>query len=44
MIVLIGPMLDIIATLFEPIRFIPFDIKKPGMTVAITANKSPYQT
>ena len=35
-------MLEIIATLFEPILFNPFDIRNDGITVAKIASRSPY--
>ena len=37
-----GPIADIMATLLEPIRFMPFEIRKLGKTVATIANSNPY--
>ena len=37
-----GPMLEMIATLFDPIFFNPFEIKNVGITVAIIASIIPY--
>jgi len=40
--VLTGPMAEITATLLDPIRFIPAEIRKLGSTVATTASSKPY--
>ena len=37
-----GPILEMIATLLEPIFFNPFEIKKVGITVAMIASMIPY--
>ena len=37
-----GPMLEIMAVLFEPIRLRPAEIKNEGMTVATMASNNPY--
>ena len=42
MIVDTGPTLEIMATLFEPIRLIPLDTIKTGITVATIARRMPY--
>jgi len=38
-----GPILEMIATLLEPMRFIPAEIRKLGITVATIARNTPYQ-